>query len=177
MFSGANSHQKPHSLALDIPRLPHAAPRLKVADLPHSSSVRARFNYESFFGLMSVVADGHKSFGELPHIPERSTVPGSERVDALITANRKGIGAIIKHIGGIPVRLSSNQGEVTLGRVIETSDIVQGRWELLLRNNSSSEESTVYHSTEEIRNGFLAATALAAEISALKPVTETEQIA
>jgi hypothetical protein len=175
MFFEAGSNQKPHLVPYDVLRTPHGTPRLNLAHLPHAKTVQPRFDYEKFFSLMGVIEEGHNQFDQLEYIEERPTVPGSERVSESIITNRKWVDLIIKHIGGIPVRFMSEDGLATHGRVLEASNLIRGKWELLLQNDSA--HSTVYHSTQEIRNGFLAATATSSEISTVIPVTDSEQIA
>jgi hypothetical protein len=175
MFSEAGSNQKPHLVPFDVLRTPQSTPRLNLAYLPHAKIVQPRFDYETFFSLMDVIEEGHRQFDQLEYTAKRWGIPGSERVGESILTNRKWVDLIIKHIGGIPVRFMSEDGLATHGRVLETSNLIRGKWELVLQNGST--HNTVYHTAEEIRNGFLAATATSSEISTITPVIDSEQIA
>jgi hypothetical protein len=175
MFSEAGSNPTPHVIPFDVPRTLHSSPRLRTADLPHDKTMRPLFDYETFFNLMKIIEEGQKDFDQLGYIEETPSVPGTERVGESIIANRKWVDLIIKHIGGIPVRFMSEDGLATQGRLLETPNLIMGKWELLFLSDST--QRTVYHSTQEIRNGFLAATATSSEISTITPVTDSEQIA
>jgi hypothetical protein len=152
ILGGGPNLQQPNSEApvkrglIPMQRMPISAQRV----------AKPSFDYEKFFGVMEIIELNQSMFDQLPLIEERRTVPGSERVNALLMYNQADVRDLIKRIGGIPLRLVSETGEAIQGRVTELHDITAGKWGLSFHSQSAEETPKLYHTTQELRAGYLA---------------------
>lgn len=149
----ASSFQPPHSFRRSRPG------QIPMQRRPEQSipAVKPSFNlYNKLFEIMEVIERGSNEFDYLPYIEEHQAIPGSERVSALLNYNQILVNNFIKDIGGIPVKFASQTGEALHGTVTESHDVTAGRWELSFQPNTSGDNPRIYHTTEELREGYWA---------------------
>jgi hypothetical protein len=155
MIIGGGPNLRPHVSGIDIPKTMSRIPlqRRSLENLPH---IKPSFDYEGFFSVMGLIELDQSMFDELPHYEEQRTLPGSERVNALLNYNQTLIKDIIKRIGGIPLKITSEAGENISGRVTELHDFTAGKWEASFQSPATEVTPKIYHTTQELRAGYLA---------------------
>lgn len=110
------------------------------------------FDYERLFSLMQTVEDAQVQYDEIPVIKGGPGVPSCEAVEQLILENASRLSAIVRHIGGIPVEMSMEQGKIT-----GFTRLFGGKWRAEFAPVGQEETRDVMHSTSEIQAAYQAA--------------------
>lgn len=121
-------------------------------------------DYSLLFELMTVTEKAHEyltlpgtqfpNFGRKGWEIERRLVIGQ------IMDSKRIVSELITQSKGLPIHILQDTGETVRGQIVASNDFNDGHWELEFKQENSPNTRTVYKTSEQLRDGYLAATQL-----------------